>query len=90
MFFCFFFVFFLSVFAVLQNIQNIQKTELPVVIWHGLGDSYNSEGMQEIIDILSELLNTYVHSVYLDEYSLNDKNGGFFGNVNDQVINEYY
>ncbi|CCJ28374.1 unnamed protein product [Pneumocystis jirovecii] len=41
--------------------------------------------MQEIIDILSELLNTYVHSVYLDEYSLNDKNGGFFGNVNDQV-----
>ncbi|KAG5520054.1 hypothetical protein PMAC_001130 [Pneumocystis sp. 'macacae'] len=63
----------------------MRKTGLPVVIWHGLGDSYNSEAMQEIVDILSELLNTYVHSVYLDEYSLNDKNDGFFGNVNSQI-----
>ncbi|KAG4305176.1 hypothetical protein PORY_001346 [Pneumocystis oryctolagi] len=85
MFWNLFFVFFFFVYVVSQDTYDTQNNTLPVVLWHGLGDSYDSQGMREIVDILSNLLNTYVHSIYLDKHSLNDKNSGFFGNVNDQV-----
>ncbi|EMR11513.1 hypothetical protein PNEG_00526 [Pneumocystis murina B123] len=78
-------VFFSFVFAVLQNKQEDSKKTLPVVLWHGLGDSYNSAEIMELSEILSETLNVYVHSIYLDKNPLSDRNNGFFGNVNEQI-----
>ncbi|KAG5440288.1 hypothetical protein PCANB_001858 [Pneumocystis canis] len=85
MIYIFFLTLFLSVLGILQDFENIQHNTLPVVLWHGLGDSYDSEEMKEISNILSKLLNTYVYSIYLDKNSLEDKNSGFFGKVDEQI-----
>ncbi|KTW30614.1 hypothetical protein T552_00330 [Pneumocystis carinii B80] len=79
---CYFFTF---VFAALENKHKDSKKNLPVVLWHGLGDSYDIGEIMELSEILSETLDVYVHSVYLDKNSLNDRKNGFFGNVNKQI-----
>lgn len=54
-----------------------------VVIWHGLGDNYNSLGMQHIESILGQILpNAYIHSVYIDEDSATDERRSLFGDAN--------
>jgi len=61
-------------------------TSLPVVLWHGLGDIYNSDGMSKIASYINETYpGTFVHSVYLDEAPSADRNAGFIGHVADQV-----
>ncbi|KAF6767070.1 Palmitoyl protein thioesterase [Kalmanozyma brasiliensis GHG001] len=61
----------------------------PLVIWHGLGDSAHSEGIEEFMSQLKEAFpGLYVHSVSQDESSdSEDRKQGFFGHVNDQVQN---
>lgn len=68
-------------------LQDKQDTigKLPIVLWHGLGDTYSSEGIKEISEILNEALGVFVYSIYVDRNPLNDRNDGFFGNVNDQI-----
>lgn len=59
----------------------------PLVIWHGLGDSAHSEGIDSFISQLKEAFpGLYVHSVTQDASSdSEDRRQGFFGHVNDQV-----
>ncbi|OSD01302.1 alpha/beta-hydrolase [Trametes coccinea BRFM310] len=58
----------------------------PLVIWHGLGDSYASPGMLEFMDLIKEMHpGIFVHSVYQDEDLKEDERAGFFGDVNEQV-----
>ncbi|CDU23618.1 related to palmitoyl-protein thioesterase 1 [Sporisorium scitamineum] len=59
----------------------------PLVIWHGLGDSAHSEGIESFMTQLKEAFpGLYVHSVTQDEASdSEDRRQGFFGHVNDQV-----
>lgn len=59
----------------------------PLVIWHGLGDSAHSEGMESFMSQLKEAFpGLYVHSVTQDATSdSEDRRQGFFGHVNDQV-----
>ncbi|KAH9929619.1 alpha/beta-hydrolase [Epithele typhae] len=58
----------------------------PLVIWHGLGDSYTSPGMLEFIQLMKdEHPGLFVHSVHLDEDLEADQKAGFFGNVNEQL-----
>lgn len=78
-------IFFSFVFAILQDKEEDLHKKLPVVLWHGLGDSYNSAEITELSELLSEVLDVYVHSVYLDKNPLSDRNNGFFGDVNEQV-----
>ena len=61
----------------------------PLVIWHGLGDSAHSEGIDSFISQLKEAFpGLYVHSVTQDASSdSEDRRQGFFGHVNDQVQN---
>ena len=50
----------------------------PLVIWHGLGDSYGSPGMLEFMDLIKEMHpGLYIHSVYLDEDLEADQKAGF-------------
>ncbi|CBQ69504.1 related to palmitoyl-protein thioesterase 1 [Sporisorium reilianum SRZ2] len=59
----------------------------PLVIWHGLGDSAHSEGIESFMSQLKEAFpGLYVHSVTQDESNdSEDRKQGFFGHVNDQI-----
>ncbi|KAH8828523.1 palmitoyl-protein thioesterase [Flagelloscypha sp. PMI_526] len=58
----------------------------PLVVWHGLGDSYASPGMLEFAELLKEQHpGLFVHLIYVDEDNDKDKEAGFYGYVNDQI-----
>ncbi|KAH8880306.1 alpha/beta-hydrolase [Thozetella sp. PMI_491] len=59
---------------------------LPVVIWHGLGDNYASEGIASVGE-LADAINpgTYVYNIRLDSDSSKDRSATFFGNVTTQL-----
>ncbi|KAH8108094.1 alpha/beta-hydrolase [Cristinia sonorae] len=58
----------------------------PLVIWHGMGDSYNSPGMLEFMSLIEDMhKGIFVHSVYLDENPKDDQRACFWGDVNEQV-----
>lgn len=58
---------------------------LPVIIWHGLGDSVNNDGLKDTADFISEIHpGTYVHLINpIGEGD--DKSATFFGNVTQQI-----
>lgn len=61
-------------------------TPLPVVIWHGLGDNYNNEGLREVGSIIQSLNEgTLVHYVSLGSSPNDDQSATFWGDVNEQV-----
>ncbi|KAE8387274.1 palmitoyl-protein thioesterase precursor [Aspergillus alliaceus] len=59
---------------------------LPLVIWHGLGDDFQREGLQSIA-ALAEQTNpgTYVHLIHLSDTGSGDRQATFLGNVSEQV-----
>jgi palmitoyl-protein thioesterase len=60
---------------------------LPVVIWHGLGDSANGEGLQEVAALVDEVnpgTYTYMIAVGANAGSA-DRQASFFGNVTQQI-----
>ncbi|KAJ2726320.1 hypothetical protein GGI07_000631 [Coemansia sp. Benny D115] len=63
------------------------ESPLPVVMWHGMGDTCcdNSTmgAIQRIVE--DELPGVYVHSVKLGTSEGADRNAGFFGNLNEQI-----
>ncbi|KAI0344713.1 alpha/beta-hydrolase [Trametopsis cervina] len=60
----------------------------PLVIWHGLGDSYGSEGILDFMDAIREMYpGIFVHSVGLAESQDDDRRATFFGDVNLQIAN---
>ena len=62
------------------------ETSLPVVFWHGLGDTFDGQGLAKIASLINDTYpGTFVHSIYLDTDPSKDRNAGFFGHVADQV-----
>jgi palmitoyl-protein thioesterase len=58
----------------------------PVVLWHGLGDRYDSPGMTGVADQIRDIYpDIYVHSVGLSEDGGKDQQMGLLGNVREQV-----
>ncbi|KAJ2364635.1 hypothetical protein H4S01_003679, partial [Coemansia sp. RSA 2610] len=64
-----------------------QAGPLPVVVWHGMGDTCcNNQTMGAVARLIQEELpGAYVHSVKLGASESADRNAGFFGNLNDQI-----
>ncbi|KAI1334466.1 palmitoyl-protein thioesterase 1 [Xylariaceae sp. FL0016] len=61
-------------------------TPLPVVIWHGLGDTYSGEGIQTTADLITQVHpGTYVYVVRMDDSGSSDRSATFWGDVNGQV-----
>ena len=61
-------------------------TPLPLIIWHGLGDKFDNEGLASI-GALAEEVNpgTLTYIIRLDENPSNDRSATFFGNVTTQI-----
>ncbi|KAH6605422.1 palmitoyl thioesterase [Trichoderma cornu-damae] len=61
-------------------------TPLPVVIWHGLGDAFDSEGIREVGELADEIHpGTFVHAIALGADANSDRSATFFGNVTEQL-----
>ncbi|ODA81074.1 hypothetical protein RJ55_04036 [Drechmeria coniospora] len=62
-------------------------TPLPLVIWHGLGDTFNSEGMQQVAALAESIHpGTFVYTISLAEQDPNaDRSATFMGNVTAQL-----
>ncbi|KAJ6112225.1 hypothetical protein N7523_008286 [Penicillium sp. IBT 18751x] len=61
-------------------------TQLPLVIWHGLGDDFERKELHEVAS-LADSVNpgTYVHIIRLAEDGSGDRQATFFGNVTEQI-----
>ncbi|OAP55904.1 hypothetical protein AYL99_10056 [Fonsecaea erecta] len=61
---------------------------LPVVIWHGLGDSADAKGIQEIAAMLDNVHpGTYAYIISLGgNPGSADRQASFFGNVTEQIL----
>jgi palmitoyl-protein thioesterase len=65
---------------------NVPSKPLPLLIWHGLGDKYDAEGLRTT-GILAQKVHpgTYVYYIHLDEDGNSDRTATFFGNVTTQI-----
>lgn len=61
-------------------------TQPPLIIWHGLGDNFEREGLKEV-STLAQTVNpgTYVHIIRLSDTGSGDAQATFLGNVTEQV-----
>ncbi|KAI0450649.1 palmitoyl-protein thioesterase 1 [Xylaria acuta] len=66
--------------------EDNDDTPLPVVIWHGLGDTYAAEGIRQVGQLI-EAANpgTFVYFIRLDDSAENDRRATFYGNVTEQL-----
>lgn len=58
--------------------EALQAERRPLVIWHGMGDSYNAPGMLEVIDEIKNMHpGIFVHSVHLAEETDDDRKAAY-------------
>ncbi|KAI9669470.1 MAG: hypothetical protein M1817_004695 [Caeruleum heppii] len=61
-------------------------TPLPLIIWHGLGDNYDADGLKAVGDLADKAHpGTYVYNIRLDDDPSQDRSATFFGNLTVQV-----
>jgi palmitoyl-protein thioesterase len=59
---------------------------LPLIIWHGLGDNYDADGLKSVGDLAKEVNpGTFVYNIRLDEDPGTDQRYTFFGNLTEQI-----
>lgn len=65
---------------------SVEPVQLPLVIWHGLGDDFERDGLTEVAR-LAEQANpgTYVYLIRLADTGDADRQATFFGNVTEQI-----
>ncbi|TGZ53549.1 palmitoyl-protein thioesterase 1 [Temnothorax longispinosus] len=60
---------------------------VPVVLWHGMGDSccfsFSLGKIQRILE--AEIPGVYVHSIRIGNNEIEDVENSYFGNINDQI-----
>ncbi|KAJ8610259.1 hypothetical protein MRB53_038662 [Persea americana] len=63
-----------------------KPTPLPLVIWHGLGDTYDADGMNQTAELAARVNpGTYVYNIRLSNDSDTDRRATFFGNLTEQL-----
>ena len=72
--------------APLAASPSFDDTPLPLVIWHGLGDRFDADGLKDVAALADEINpGTYVHIIKLADDGASDRTATFFGNVTEQV-----
>jgi palmitoyl-protein thioesterase len=62
------------------------KTPLPVLIWHGLGDNYAADGINDVAKLIEETHpGTFVYPIRVAEDPSSDRSGSFLGNTTEQI-----
>ncbi|AOA63058.1 Putative palmitoyl-protein thioesterase [Komagataella phaffii CBS 7435] len=62
------------------------RSDPKVVLWHGLGDFYNSPSISKVEEQITSLYpNAFIHSIRISEDSASDQRSSFVGNLNDQL-----
>lgn len=62
------------------------SSPLPLLIWHGLGDTYDADGLHSTGDLAQEVYpGTYVYYIRTDDDSGTDRKNTFFGNLTTQI-----
>ena len=65
---------------------NTAPKPLPLLVWHGLGDRYDADGLRSTGKLAQKVHpGTYVHYVRLDKDGATDRKNTFFGNVTTQI-----
>ncbi|KDQ21394.1 hypothetical protein BOTBODRAFT_25833 [Botryobasidium botryosum FD-172 SS1] len=66
--------------------RNHEPESLPLVIWHGMGDSHSSPGMLKFGELIQKIHpRIFIHSVYIEEKASEDQKAGFFGDLEEQL-----
>ncbi|RJE21128.1 Palmitoyl-protein thioesterase [Aspergillus sclerotialis] len=66
--------------------QSSTSFQPPLIIWHGLGDDFERDGLQEVAELAKATNpNTYVHLIRLSDTGSGDLQATFFGNVTEQI-----
>lgn len=61
-------------------------TNMPLLIWHGLGDSFDSDGIRSVGELYRKIYpDSLVYAVHLADTGSADRRATFFGNVTDQI-----
>ncbi|KAF2401645.1 palmitoyl-protein thioesterase [Trichodelitschia bisporula] len=61
-------------------------TPLPVLIWHGLGDTFNGDGIKQIGELIDSVHEgTLVYPIGLDPDPNSDRTASWFGNTTQQI-----
>ena len=59
---------------------------LPLLIWHGLGDQYDADGLHTVGDLAKDIHpDTYVYYIRLDDDGAQDRQATFLGNLTEQL-----
>jgi palmitoyl-protein thioesterase len=69
-----------------HRFEHGDDTPLPVVIWHGLGDTYEADGMLRVAELVDEVNpGTLTYLIRMDENASRDRYASFVGNLTQQV-----
>lgn len=70
----------------LHTLGDDDNIPIPVIVWHGLGDSVLNDGLKSIADFIESIYpGTYVHLISPVENPSSDKSATFFGNLTTQI-----
>lgn len=68
------------------GVTQLDTTPLPLVLWHGLGDSADSLFIGKLRERVEDMYpGIVVHSVSLESGLVSDQRAGIFGNVNEDI-----
>jgi len=77
----------LALLVVGQELKTFQADYVPVVLWHGMGDTccfpFSMGSIKRLIE--HQLPGVYVHSIMVGDNIIQDEIHGFLGSVNDQI-----
>ncbi|CZT18783.1 related to palmitoyl-(protein) hydrolase [Ramularia collo-cygni] len=66
--------------------SSVEPQPLPLVIWHGLGDRYDADGLHSVGELAQEVYpGTYVYYIRIDDDGGEDRSATFLGNLTEQV-----
>jgi palmitoyl-protein thioesterase len=67
-------------------IPETDDTPLPVLIWHGLGDNYAADGINDVAELIQNVYEgTFVYPIRVADEPSSDRSGSFLGNTTEQI-----
>ncbi|KAL9075228.1 MAG: hypothetical protein Q9157_004081 [Trypethelium eluteriae] len=59
---------------------------LPLILWHGLGDNYRADGIQDVLSLAQEINpKTFTYAIRVDDDPSSDRTASFIGNTTTQI-----